>query len=127
MSPQASKAPAEGSLLATLIARNFGKLEDFQEVFNKAALSRFGSGWAWAYCDAEGRLLVSSTPNQDPLGLGTGKLVEPVLGLDVWEVSFPLLFSVAFSFLLLRSCSPFMGYLVIFLLYSLLLSFLLVL
>jgi len=80
-----SGGPFEGSLLASLITREFGGLEEFKDAFNKASLSRFGSGWAWVYCQDD-RLVISSTANQDLLGVGTGKIHEPVLGLDVWEV-----------------------------------------
>jgi Fe-Mn family superoxide dismutase len=63
-----------------------------KEKFNAAAAGRFGSGWAWLVVTPEGRLSVSSTPNQDnPL---MTSLVDtpgaPVLGLDVWEHAYYL-------------------------------------
>lgn len=64
------------------ITAAFGSFEDFQSRFVKAALSRFGSGWAWLVVDGEGQLRVMSTANQDsPISQG----LTPILGLDVWE------------------------------------------
>lgn len=69
------------------IARKFGSFEQFQELFNKAAQDRFGSGWAWLVYNKKGDLEVTSTANQDsPVSLGQ----EPVLGLDVWEHAYYL-------------------------------------
>jgi Fe-Mn family superoxide dismutase len=51
--------------------------------FTKAAVTRFGSGWAWLSVSADGSLAISSTPNQDnPLMDGSG---SPILAVDVWE------------------------------------------
>ncbi len=73
--------------LAKAIDAELGGFASFQGEFTKAALSRFGSGWAWLCLDAEGKLLVESTPNQDsPLMFGH----VPVLGLDVWEHAYYL-------------------------------------
>ena len=53
-----------------------------KDQFSEAAMTRFGSGWAWL-CVTNGQLSICSTPNQDnPLMLGDG---IPILGLDVWE------------------------------------------
>ena len=53
-----------------------------KDQFSDAAMTRFGSGWAWL-CVSDGQLSICSTPNQDnPLMLGEG---IPILGLDVWE------------------------------------------
>ncbi|WP_438467883.1 superoxide dismutase SodA [Streptococcus pluranimalium] len=65
----------------------FGSFDAFQEKFTAAATTRFGSGWAWLVVDAEGKLEVTSTPNQDT-PLMEGK--KPILGLDVWEHAYYL-------------------------------------
>lgn len=64
----------------------FGSFNDFKEKFSTAATGRFGSGWAWLVL-SDGKLEVTSTPNQDsPLMAGK----TPVLGLDVWEHAYYL-------------------------------------
>lgn len=83
--------PAGGGLpsgdLAGAIDSAFGSFDAFKESFSKAALTRFGSGWAWLYVDGAGNLAVTSTPNQDtPLMDG----YKPILGLDVWEHAYYL-------------------------------------
>ncbi|MEQ9763165.1 superoxide dismutase SodA [Streptococcus jiangjianxini] len=65
----------------------FGSFDAFQEKFTTAATTRFGSGWAWLVVNAEGKLEVTSTPNQDT-PLMEGK--KPILGLDVWEHAYYL-------------------------------------
>lgn len=65
----------------------FGSFDAFQEKFTAAATTRFGSGWAWLVVDADGKLEVTSTPNQDT-PLMEGK--KPILGLDVWEHAYYL-------------------------------------
>lgn len=73
------------------IESKWGSLEKFKEEFNKAALSRFGSGWAWLCLDSDGKLEICSTPNQDnPLMPGVGCGGIPILGLDVWEHAYYL-------------------------------------
>jgi len=72
--------------LADAIGSTFGSFEKFTELFNSAAATRFGSGWAWLYI-RDGRLLVDSTPNQDSPVMDGGK---PILGLDVWEHAYYL-------------------------------------
>ena len=77
--------PVRGPV-AEAIVRKFGGLEEFKNLFTKAALTRFGSGWAWLVVK-NGELDVVSTANQDnPLSLGQ----TPVLGLDVWEHAYYL-------------------------------------
>jgi len=72
--------------LATAIDA-FGGMDTLREKFATAAATRFGSGWAWVSVQG-GKLLVSSTPNQDnPLMDGSG---TPILGLDVWEHAYYL-------------------------------------
>jgi superoxide dismutase, Fe-Mn family len=64
-----------------------GVLAAFKETFGKAGLGRFGSGWAWLVSGKDGKLAVTSTPNQDsPIMEG----VTPLLGLDVWEHAYYL-------------------------------------
>jgi Fe-Mn family superoxide dismutase len=73
--------------LADAIAKAFGDFASFKDKFSKAAMGRFGSGWAWLALDGGGALTVTSTPNQDsPLMEG----MTPVAGLDVWEHAYYL-------------------------------------
>ena len=81
MSPNGGGAPT--GAVATAIDAAFGSFEDMQAAFNKAAMTRFGSGWAWLSVGGDGSLAISSSPNQDnPLMDGSG---TPILGVDVWE------------------------------------------
>jgi superoxide dismutase, Fe-Mn family len=74
--------------LANKINAAFGSFDAFKDAFAKAAATRFGSGWAWLIQTDKGTLEVTSTPNQDtPLAQGT-----PLLGLDVWEHAYYLLY-----------------------------------
>jgi Fe-Mn family superoxide dismutase len=78
--------------LAAAIERDLGGVERFKQAFTAAALSRFGSGWAWLVLDA-GVLKVVSTANQDSPLMGTalaGCTGVPLLGLDVWEHAYYL-------------------------------------
>ncbi len=85
MSPQGGGEP-DGELAAAIL-RDLGGLEDFKQAFTQAALSRFGSGWAWLVVDGRGKLQVVSSANQDsPLMEG----LTPILGLDVWEHAYYL-------------------------------------
>lgn len=72
--------------LAQALDRSFGSLANFQAEFTKAALSVFGSGWAWLTLDGKA-LKIETTPNQDsPLTHGR----TPLLGVDVWEHAYYL-------------------------------------
>lgn len=73
--------------LGDAIAKEFGTFAAFQELFGKAALGQFGSGWAWLTVDGAGKLAVEGTPNQDT-PLASGRI--PLLGLDVWEHAYYL-------------------------------------
>lgn len=69
------------------IKAQFGSFDGFKEDFKKAALGRFGSGWAWLVVDENGKLSIISTANQDsPLM----QSLMPILGLDVWEHAYYL-------------------------------------
>ena len=73
--------------LAADIVKTFGSFDKFREQFANAALTRFGSGWAWLGLDADGKLHVGSTPNQDsPFMLSH----RPIMGIDVWEHAYYL-------------------------------------
>jgi Fe-Mn family superoxide dismutase len=74
--------------LATAITSTFGGFDKLKDIFAKAAMDRFGSGWAWLVVDA-GKLAVVSTANQDS-PIMEGK--KPILGLDVWEHAYYLLY-----------------------------------
>ena len=89
MSPQGGGAPT-GELAAAIDA-DLGGLDAFKEAFTKAALTRFGSGWAWLSVTPAGKLAVESTGNQDsPLMTGISSGNTPILGLDVWEHAYYL-------------------------------------
>ena len=77
--------------VANAINDAFGNITAFKETFNKAAATRFGSGWAWLCVHDGGRVEICSTPNQDnPLMPGVGCGGTPILGLDVWEHAYYL-------------------------------------
>jgi len=85
MSPKGGGEPS-GSL-AEAINESFGSFDDFKAAFAKAGATRFGSGWAWLCVGPDGKLVVTSTPNQDnPVSEG----LLPILGLDVWEHAYYL-------------------------------------
>lgn len=82
-------APLSGKALDA-INGSFGSLDKFKEQFTAAAMGRFGSGWAWLV-RSEGKLKISSTPNQDnPLMDVAEVRGTPILGLDVWEHAYYL-------------------------------------
>ena len=89
MSPAGGGEP-EGALAAA-IESDLGGTAAFREAFTKAALTRFGSGWAWLSVTPAGKLVVESSANQDsPLMKGIGSGNTPILGLDVWEHAYYL-------------------------------------
>jgi Fe-Mn family superoxide dismutase len=89
MSPQGGGAPTGD--LAKAIDADLGGFDAFKEAFTKAALTRFGSGWAWLTVTKDGKLAVESSGNQDsPLMTGIGSGNTPILGLDVWEHAYYL-------------------------------------
>lgn len=77
--------------LAQAIQADLDGLEAFKAAFTQAALTRFGSGWAWLVVNAQGTLAIESSGNQDsPLMQGIGSGSTPILGLDVWEHAYYL-------------------------------------
>ena len=89
MSPNGGGEPT-GDLL-NAINRDFGSFDSFKESLSAAAATRFGSGWAWLVKQDGGKLVVTSTPNQDnPLMDVADVKGTPVLGLDVWEHAYYL-------------------------------------
>jgi Fe-Mn family superoxide dismutase len=81
------KGGEPGGALGKAIAATFGDFAAFKDTFAKAAMGRFGSGWAWLVSDKSGKLQVVSTANQDsPLTDGA----TPILALDVWEHAYYL-------------------------------------
>lgn len=85
MSPNGGGKP-EGKL-GEKIDSDLGGFDKFKEDFAKAAADRFGSGWAWLVVNKEGKLEVTSTPNQNnPISEG----LKPILGIDVWEHAYYL-------------------------------------
>jgi Fe-Mn family superoxide dismutase len=83
--PNGGGAPS--GALADAINNELGGFDKFKEDFAKAGVTRFGSGWAWLSVTPQGKLVVSSAPNQDsPIMEGN----TPILGMDVWEHAYYL-------------------------------------
>jgi Fe-Mn family superoxide dismutase len=77
--------------LAKSIDDAFGSFDKFKEDFSKAGATRFGSGWAWLIVGADGKLAVTSTPNQDNPLMDVAEVKgTPILGMDVWEHAYYL-------------------------------------
>lgn len=73
--------------LGEAINAQFGDFENFKKEFNAAAVSVFGSGWAWLASDADGKLVITKEPNgSNPVVKG----LKPLLGFDVWEHAYYL-------------------------------------
>jgi Fe-Mn family superoxide dismutase len=91
MSPHGGGEPSGN--LAQAIINEFSSVQTFREKFSAAAIGRFGSGWVWLCVHPGGKLEICSTPNQDnPLMPDTGCGGMPVIGLDVWEHAYYLLY-----------------------------------
>lgn len=85
MTPDARKEP-KGALKKAIIEQ-FGTFRKFKEQFSKNAKELFGSGWTWLCLNANKKLVLVSTKDQDnPLSIG----LKPILGLDVWEHAYYL-------------------------------------
>ena len=92
---KAMQAPGGPSLqegtLKTAMTTSFNSMENFKTKLSEAAMTRFGSGWAWLYLDEKKMLQIGSTPNQDnPLMDVSTIKGTPILGLDVWEHAYYL-------------------------------------
>ncbi len=90
MAPGAGGVPS--GKLAEAIVATFGSFEAFQEKFQTAGATRFGSGWAWLVLN-HGKLEIGSTANQDSPFMGkavAGIEGTPILALDVWEHAYYL-------------------------------------
>ncbi|KAJ9067621.1 hypothetical protein DSO57_1037317 [Entomophthora muscae] len=91
MAPVGTSNTTPTGELKSKIDESFGSFDQFKTKFNEAAATRFGSGWAWLGVDSEGKLDITSTPNQDnPLMDVADKKLLPILGLDVWEHAYYL-------------------------------------
>jgi len=89
MSPDGGGKPS--GELADAINSKFGSFENFQEAFNTAAKTRFGSGWAWLCVKEDNSLCVCSGPNQDNPLMDVAECQGfPILDLDVWEHAYYL-------------------------------------
>ena len=77
--------------LSDAIKKEFTSFDEFKKQFSEAGKTRFGSGWAWLSLDDQGKLFISSTPNQDnPLMDLAEKKGTPLLVMDVWEHAYYL-------------------------------------
>ena len=89
LAPNAGGAPS--GALADAINEAFGSLDALKEKMNTAGLTRFGSGWAWLIKGADGKLAVTSTPNQDNPLMDVAEVKgTPLLCVDVWEHAYYL-------------------------------------
>jgi len=88
LAPNAGGTPT--GKLAETITSTFGSFDAFKEKFNNAGMTRFGSGWAWLILN-NGKLEISSTPNQDNPLMDVAEVKgTPLLGVDVWEHAYYL-------------------------------------
>ena len=89
MAPNAGGAPSGD--LAKAIDEAFGSFDEFKKKFTEAGATRFGSGWAWLSVGSDGKVQVSSTPNQDNPLMDIAEVKgTPILGMDVWEHAYYL-------------------------------------
>ncbi len=89
MSPEGGGEPT--GKIAAAITENFGSFAQFKELFSATSASHFGSGWGWLILNPEGKLQVTSTPNQDnPLMDVVEEQGTPLLTIDVWEHAYYL-------------------------------------
>lgn len=91
LGPNAGGAPT--GELAEAINAAFGSFDELKKQLQAAGAARFGSGWAWLIVNAEGKLAVTSTPNQDNPLMDVAEVKgTPILGIDVWEHAYYLKF-----------------------------------
>ncbi|TAF43977.1 MAG: superoxide dismutase [Sphingobacteriales bacterium] len=77
--------------LAIAIDAAFGSFDNFKTKFAEAGATRFGSGWAWLIVELDGKLAVTTTPNQDNPLMDIAEVKgTPILGMDVWEHAYYL-------------------------------------
>ena len=87
----ANAGGASSGKLADAINESFGSFDEFKTKFTAAGIGRFGSGWVWLIVKPDGKLDISSTPNQDnPLMDVAETKGVPILGVDVWEHAYYL-------------------------------------
>lgn len=85
MAPNAGGEPT--GAVAQAISENFGDFESFKQKFNDAGTKQFGSGWVWLVRTTDGKIEITSSPNQDnPMSSGN----FPIMGNDVWEHAYYL-------------------------------------
>ncbi len=85
------KMKTESTTIMQAIDDSFGSYDNFVAEFTKAALSRFGSGWAWLILVADKKLIITSTPNQDNPLMDLAEVKwTPLLGIDVREHAYYL-------------------------------------
>lgn len=78
-------------IIGDAINGTFGSFDAFKEALSKAGMTRFGSGWAWLSKGADGKLFISSTPNQDNPLMDIAEVKgTPIIGVDVWEHAYYL-------------------------------------
>lgn len=89
LSPNGGKAPTGD--LATAINETFGSIDELKKQLQTAGATRFGSGWSWLIVNQEGKLQVTSTPNQDNPLMDIAEVQgTPIFGIDVWEHAYYL-------------------------------------
>jgi Fe-Mn family superoxide dismutase len=87
MKKGSDELPKPRDVVNSEIIKHFNSFGEFQQQFNDAAKKVFGSGWAWLCLNADGKLVIISTPNQDAPIMQN---LNPILGLDVWEHAYYL-------------------------------------
>lgn len=88
---QPNATPLQSGQLQDAIQSSFNSFENFKTKLSEAAMSRFGSGWAWLYMDEKKSLQIGSTPNQDNPLMDVSPIKGiPLLGLDIWEHAYYL-------------------------------------
>jgi len=87
LTPEKNTQPSKDPMEA--INDQFTSMDSLKTLLNKAAATRFGSGWAWLYINSNKKLAISSTPNQDnPYMDVVEQKGIPILGIDVWEKAY---------------------------------------